>query len=93
MYIYPFCYTHYIISINETLLQTFYFHIYESSVARYLPIYVHYSKRNMDPRKGQRYTLLLIKGWGGPERMGPRPPPWVPLLRNPIMVAVSFPPV
>ena len=30
---------------------------------------------------------------GGPERMGPRPPPWVPLLKNPIMVAVSFPPV
>ena len=32
-------------------------------------------------------------GGGGPERMGPRPPPWVPLLKNPIMVAVSFPPV
>ena len=32
-------------------------------------------------------------GWGGPERTGPRPPPWVPLLKNPIMVAVSFLPV
>ena len=20
--------------------------------------------------------------WGGPERMGPRPPPWVPLLKS-----------
>ena len=32
-------------------------------------------------------------GGGGPERTGPRPPPWVPLLKNLIMVAVSFPPV
>ena len=30
---------------------------------------------------------------GGPERTGPRPPPWVPLLKNLLMVAVSFPPV
>ena len=30
---------------------------------------------------------------GGPERMGPHPPPWVPLLKNVIVVAVSFPPV
>ena len=31
--------------------------------------------------------------WGGPEKTGPRPPPWVPLLKNIILVAVSFPPV
>ena len=37
-------------------------------------------------------NVRLSEG-GGPERMGPRPPPWVPLLKNPIMVAVSFPPV
>ena len=37
---------------------------------------------------------FTVSDWrGGPERMGPRPPPWVPLLKNPIMVAVSFPPV
>ena len=28
---------------------------------------------------------------GGPERTGPHPPPWVPLLKNLIMVVVSFP--
>ena len=30
----------------------------------------------------------LMPTVGGPERMGPRPPPWVPLLKNPIVVAV-----
>ena len=30
---------------------------------------------------------------GGPEKIGPRPPPWAPLLKNPMMAAVSFPPV
>ena len=38
-------------------------------------------------------STFLVQIRGGPERMGPRPPPWVPLLKNPIMVAVSFPPV
>ena len=31
---------------------------------------------------GQKYALLLDGGRGGPERMGPRPPPWVPLLKS-----------
>ena len=30
---------------------------------------------------------------GGPERTSPHPPSWVPLLKNLMMVAVSFPPV
>ena len=29
---------------------------------------------------------------GGPERMGPRPPPWVPSLKIRLVVAVSCPP-
>ena len=36
---------------------------------------------------------LLNRIRGGPERTGPRPPPWVPLLKNLLMVAVFFPPV
>ena len=36
---------------------------------------------------------FLMQEGGGPERMGFRPPPWVPLLKNLIMVVVSFPPV
>ena len=44
------------------------------------------------------YLLALLVTFhpltrGGPERTGPRPPPWVPLLKNLIMVVVSFPPV
>ena len=35
--------------------------------------------------------FIAMFGRVGPERMGPRPPPWVPLLN--LMVAVSFPPV
>ena len=41
----------------------------------------------------RRRVMVVRWSCDGPERMGPRPPPWVPLLRNPIMVAVSFPPV
>ena len=29
------------------------------------------------------HTLIpSLNSWGGPERMGPRPPPWVPLLKS-----------
>ena len=45
-------------------------------------------------RNHSKYKRIIIRGSrGGPERTGPRPPPWVPLLKNLIMVAVSFPPV
>ena len=54
-------------------------------------------------RVSNNYELLFAPHWcqplprlsnrGGPERMGPRPPLWVPLLKHFIMVAVSFPPV
>ena len=30
----------------------------------------------------KRRALFPSSQWGGPERMGPRPPPWVPLLKS-----------
>ena len=48
---------------------------------------------------GSAASISILFGYvlsyerGGSERMGPRPPPWVPLLKNLIIVAVSFPPV
>ena len=44
-------------------------------------------------KHNMKRIMLPNRYWGGPERTGPHPPPWVPLLKNPIIVAVSFPPV
>ena len=52
------------------------------------------SRQAVSPRKPDAPTAPVSSVVrGGPERTGPRPPPWVPLLRNLMMVAVSFPPV
>ena len=35
-------------------------------------------------------TLLFQNYWGGPERMGPRPPTWVPLLKGSSILSTSL---
>ena len=39
-------------------------------------------KRFSDDKSKGAERIILVKSRGGPERMGPRPPPWVPLLKS-----------
>ena len=45
-------------------------------------VYKKGQRRNPERVPHDQARWIQAYTWGGPERMGPRPPPWVPLLKS-----------